>query len=147
VSLDDRSLKLDQEYVPVKLAGVGHIDDSGAEGVVNLVSLADERDRLVMRAFSGEVATHIARFIQGDRSSIPTIYNIIEEFAERGGLQLVNVKLYGSGAAIRGDISFRGHEKKTLVLQGYRASDCVALAAFYDAPILVEKTLLTRYLA
>ena len=143
VSLDNRSLKLDQEYVPVRLAGVGHIDEIGAEGVVNLVSLADDQDRLVMRAFSGEVATHIARFIQGDRSSIPTIYNIVEEFAERSGMQLVNAQLYGSGAAIRGDMNFRGHDKN-MTLQGYRASDCVALASFYDAPILVEKCLLSR---
>ena len=136
-------MAIKQDYFPVKLSGVGFLDDSGLEGVVTLESLADERDHLVMRAFSGEVATHIARFIQGDRSSIPSIYNIVEDIAERSGLQLVNVQIYSSGAALRGDVTFRGHEK-SLVLQGYRASDCVALAAFYDAPILVESTLLTR---
>lgn len=136
-------MAIKQDYVPVKLAGVGFLDDTGLEGVVTLESLADERDRLVMRAFSGEVATHIARFIQGDRSSIPSIYNIVEDIAERSGFQLVNVQIYSSGAALRGDVTLRGHEK-SLVLQGYRASDCVALAAFYDAPILVDPTLLTR---
>lgn len=136
-------MAMNQEYVPVRLSSVGFLDQSGLEGVVTLSSLADERDKLVMRAFSGEVATHIARFLQGDRSSIPSIYNIVEDIAERSGLNLVNIQIYSSGNAIRGDITFRGHEK-SLVLNGYRASDCVALAAFYDAPILVHSSLLTR---
>jgi bifunctional DNase/RNase len=136
-------MAINQDYVPVRLASVGHFDESGLEGVIVLTSLADERYRLVMRAFSGEVATHISRFIQGDRSSIPTIYNIVEDIAERSGLQLAKVQIYSSGSALRGDVTFRGHEK-SLVLQGYRASDCVALAAFYDTPILVESQLLTR---
>lgn len=132
-----------KEYVPVRLGTIGFLDEGGLEGVVSLNSLADERDKLVMRAFSGEVATHMARFVKGDRSSIPSIYNIIEELAERSGLQIVNVQIYGSGALLRGDINFRGHDK-SFALQGYRASDCVALAAFYDAPILVHSTLMSR---
>ena len=134
---------IDIEYIPVRLGTIGFLDESGLEGVVSLNSLADERDKLVMRAFSGEVATHMARFVKGDRSSIPSIYNIVEELAERSGLQIVNVQIYGSGSLLRGDINFKGHEK-SFALQGYRASDCVALAAFYDAPILVESALLTR---
>jgi bifunctional DNase/RNase len=134
---------VNSKYVPARLGSIGFLDEGGLEGVVSLNSLADERDRLVMRAFSGEVATHMARFVKGDRSSIPSIYNIVEELAERGGLQVVNVQIYGSGALLRGDINFRGHEK-SFSLRGYRASDCVALAAFYDAPILVESTLMTR---
>lgn len=133
----------EDDYVPVRLSSIGFLDNSGLEGVVSLNSLADDRDKLVMRAFSGEVATHMARFVKGDRSSIPSIYNIVEELAERGGLQIINVKIYASGALLRGDISFRGHEK-SFALQGYRASDCVALAAFYDAPILVQSMLMTR---
>lgn len=133
----------DKDYVPVRLGTIGFLDEGGLEGIVSLNSLADERDKLVMRAFSGEVATHMARFVKGDRSSIPSIYNIVEELAERGGLQIVNVQIYGSGSLLRGDINIRGHEK-SFALQGYRASDCVALAAFYDAPILVEATLLRR---
>ncbi len=136
-------MAINQDYVPARLTGVGFLDQRGLEGVVTLTSLADEQEKLVMRAFSGEVATHIARFIQGDRSSIPSIYNIVEDIAEKSGLQLVNVQIYSSGDVIRGDISFRGHEK-TLALNGYRASDCVALAAFYDAPILVQRSLLGR---
>lgn len=131
------------DYVPVKLTTIGFLDQSGLEGVLTLESLADERDKLVMRAFSGEVAAHVARFSKGDRSSIPSIYNIVEDIAERSGLLLVNVQIYGSGKVLRGDVSFRGHEK-SFVLQGYRASDCVALAAFYDAPILVQSSLLNR---
>lgn len=132
-----------KEYVPVRLGTIGFLDEGGLEGVVSLTSLADERDKLVMRAFSGEVATHMARFVKGDRSSIPSIYNIVEELAERSGLQIVNVKIYGSGALLRGDINFRGREK-SFTLEGYRASDCVALAAFYDSPILVHNTLMSR---
>lgn len=132
---------LKEDYVPVRLTDVGFLDKSGLEGLVTLVSLSDELQKLVMRGFSGEVATHIARFIAGDRSSLPSIYNIVEDIAERGGLQLSNVQIYGAGNVIRGDISFRGRDKD-IVLQGYRASDCVALAAFYDAPILVQSSLL-----
>lgn len=130
-----------EDYIPVRLTDVGFLDQSGAEGVVTLQSLSDDREKLTMRGFSGEVSTHVARFIEGDRSSLPTIYNIVEDIAERSGLQLANVQIYGAGRVLRGDINFQGRDK-SVVLQGYRASDCVALAAFYDAPILVQSSLL-----
>jgi len=130
-----------EEYVPVRLAEVGFVGDSGLEGVVVLASLSDGQQKLTMRAFSGEVATHIERFSKGDRSSLPTIYSIVEDMAEKNGLHLASVEIYSSGTALRGDISFDGRDKR-IVLQGYRASDCVALAALYDAPILVQPSLL-----
>ncbi len=132
---------MSDDYVPIRLTDVGFLDQSGVEGVVTLVSLSDEKQKLTMRGFSGEVSTHVARFIQGDRSSLPTIYNIVEDIAERSGLQLANVQIYGAGNVLRGDINFQGRGKSVL-LQGYRASDCVALAAFYDAPILIQSSLL-----
>jgi bifunctional DNase/RNase len=63
--------------------------------------------------------------------------------AERNGLHVVSVQIYSSSTALRGDIYFDGREKQ-IVLQGYRASDCVALAALYDASILVQSSLLVN---
>jgi bifunctional DNase/RNase len=70
------------------------------------------------------------------------VYNIVEDLAERSGLHLARVQIYSSNSALRGDISFEGRNNR-MVLQGYRASDCVALAMLYDAPILVQSSLLT----
>ena len=106
-----------------------------------LTSLSDERMKLYVRAFSGEVAAHIDRFSKGDRSSIPSVYNLVEDLAEREGLHLASVSVYSSNTVLRGDMTFEGREKRT-VLQGYRASDCVALAVLYDTPILVQASLL-----
>lgn len=121
---------------------VGFVDAGGLEGIVVLVALGDERKKLYVRAFSGEVATHIERFSRGDRSSIPSIYNLVEDLAERDGLHLASVRVYSSNTALRSDMVFDGRSKQ-VGLQGYRASDCVALAILYDAPILVQDSLLT----
>ena len=43
-------------------------------------------------------------------------------------------------SVLRANLYFTG--KKDIVLRNYRASDAVALAAFYNIPILVRKTLL-----
>lgn len=139
--LDVYSTSSKEDYVPVRLEKVGFIDESGLEGIVVLTSLADEKKKLYMRAFSGEVATHIERFSKGDRSSIPSVYNLVEDLAERDGLHLARVKVYSSNTALRSDITFDGRDKQ-VVLEGYRASDCVALAILYEAPILVQASLL-----
>jgi len=94
-----------------------------------------------MRAFSGEVAMHISRFVRGDRSSIPSIFNIVEELAEKSGLHLAGVEVYPSRSVLRSDLRFVGKEKNSL-LRGYRASDGIALALLYDAPILLHRSLL-----
>jgi bifunctional DNase/RNase len=130
----------DEDYVPVRLEQVGFTDESGVEGIVVLTSLSDQK-KLYVRAFSGEVATHIERFSKGDRSSLPSIYNLVEDLAERDGFHLASVKIYSSNTVLRGDITFDGRDKQ-MVLQGYRASDCLALAVLYDAPILVQSSLL-----
>ena len=132
-----------EDFRPVKLEKVGFADENGIEGVAVLASVSDGQRKLYMRAFSGEVATHIDRFSRGDRSSLPSIYNVVEDLAERNGLHLTRVQIYSSNDVLRGDIYLDSRNGK-VTLRGYRASDCVALAALYDAPILVQSSILTR---
>lgn len=120
---------------------MGFADENGVEGVAVLTSVSDGQRKLYIRAFSGEVATHIDRFSRGDRSSLPSIYNVVEDLAERNGLHLARVQIYSSNDVLRGDI-YLGSRSGQITLHGYRASDCVALAALYDAPILVQASLL-----
>ena len=120
---------------------MGFADENGVEGVAVLASVSDGQRKLYMRAFSGEVATHIDRFSRGDRSSLPSIYNVVEDLAERNGLHLARVQIYSSNDVLRGDIYLDSHSGQVM-LHGYRASDCVALAALYDAPILVQSSIL-----
>ena len=93
-----------------------------------------------MRAFSGEVAKHISSFSENSDDSIPSIYKLIEEICEENELFLVKVKIYESGEVLRANLYFTG--KKDMVLRNYRASDALALGAFYKIPILVRKNLL-----
>ena len=53
---------------------------------------------------------------------------------------LGKVKIYESGEAIRANLYLTG--KKDLVLRNYRASDAVALAMYYNIPIMVRKSML-----
>jgi bifunctional DNase/RNase len=129
------------DFVPVKVSEVGFADEDGLEGLVLLKSQTDET--FTMRAFSGETAMHMSRFDKGDRSSIPSVYNIIEEFAEKEGLHLAGIEVFPSGSVLRSDLQFVGRGKEML-LRGYRASDAIAIALFYDAPILLHRSLLER---
>ena len=104
---------------------------------------APTEESFTMRAFSGETAMHMSRFDKGDRSSIPSVYNMIEEFAEKDGLHLAGIEVYPSGNVLRSDLQFVGKGKEML-LRGYRASDAIAIALFYDAPILRHRSLLER---
>ena len=108
------------------------------QGLVVLKS--DNNKEFHMRAFSGEVSRHIASFMDGDHDSVPTIYKMLEDICEQNEQVLVKVKLYDSGDALRANLYLSG--KKDLVLRNYRASDAVALAVYYNIPILVRKTLL-----
>jgi hypothetical protein len=128
----------DHDYVKVKISYVGFVDPYGVEGVVILKT--DDEKEFPMRAFSGEVARHIARFQQGDKGSIPTIYNLVEEIAEMTELLLMEVRVYQSGSVLRANLYFKAREKE-MVLRNYRASDSIALAAYYDIPIKVRKNL------
>ncbi len=126
------------DYVLASISDVGFIDPYGIEGA--LVLKSTDGKVFHMRAFSGEVAKHIDRFRQGDKNSIPTIYNLVNEIAELGDLLLTEVRVYPSGSALRANLYFKG-KNKNIVLRNYRASDSIALAAYYDIPIKVRKDL------
>lgn len=128
----------DSDYAETKITYVGFVDPYGVEGLVILQ--ADDGKEFHIRAFSGEVARHITNFIEGERGAIPTIYNMIEEIAEVNELVLVRIKVYESGSVLRANLYFTG--KSDLVMRNYRASDAIAMASFYNIPILVRKNLL-----
>lgn len=130
--------KQEPDYSSAKITHVGFIDPYAMEGIIILQS--DNKKEFHMRAFSGEVARHIKSFVEGRRDALPTIYNMIEEICEGNEMLLVKVKVYESGSVLRANLYFTG--KKDIVLRNYRASDAVALAAFYNIPILVRNTLL-----
>ena len=129
----------DEDYITARISYVGFVDQVGLEGVVILKS-ADGKE-FPMRAFSGEVARHISRFQDGDKGSIPTIYNLVEEIAVMQDLLLIEVRVYQSGSVLRANLYFKSRKKEELVLRNYRASDSIALAAYYDIPIKVRKNL------
>jgi bifunctional DNase/RNase len=134
-----RSPSSDEEYITAKISYVGFVDQVGLEGVVILKS--DDGKEFPMRAFSGEVARHISRFQEGDKGSIPTIYNLVEEIAVMQDLLLVEVRVYQSGSVLRANLYFKSRKASEIVLRNYRASDSIALAAYYDIPIRVRKNL------
>ena len=129
---------LEPDYDVAKITHVGFVDPYAVEGM--LVLKADNGKEFHMRAFSGEVARHISSFIDEQSAEVPTIYKMVEEICEENELVLVKVKIYESGEVLRANLYFTG--KKDLVLRNYRASDGLALAAFYKIPILVRKNLL-----
>jgi len=128
----------DSEYILVKISYVGFADQLGLEGIIILKTF--EGKEFPMRAFSGEVARHISRFQEGDKNTIPTIYNLVEEIAVMQDLLLTEVKVYQSGSVLRANLYFK-KRKEYLVLRNYRASDSIALAAYYDAPIKIRRNL------
>ncbi len=128
----------EDDYVSARISYVGFADQMGLEGVVILTS-EDERE-FPMRAFSGEVARHISRFKDGDKGSIPTIYNLVEEISVMQDLLLTEIRIYQSGSVLRANLYFQSRKGK-IVLRNYRASDSIALAAYYDIPIKVRKSL------
>lgn len=128
----------DSDYSEIKITYVGFVDPYGVEGL--LILRSDDGKEFHMRAFSGEVARHITNFIEGERGAIPTIYNMIEELSEINELVLVRIKVYESGSVLRANLYFTG--KHDLIMRNYRASDAIALASFYNVPILVRKSLL-----
>ena len=126
------------DYDSVTLDYVGFVDPYAVEGMV--VLKADNGKEFHMRAFSGEVAKHISSFDDTEGEDAPSIYRMIEEICEQNELALVKVKIYESGDVLRANLYFTG--KKDLVLRNHRASDAMALGAYYKIPILVRKKLL-----
>ena len=137
-----KTMKIGQAQEPdcesVKIDYVGFVDPYAVEGMVILKS--DNGKEFHMRAFSGEVARHISSFGEAGGDQTPSIYKMIEEICEENELVLVKVKIYESGKVHRANLYFTG--KKDLVLRNYRASDAMALGAYYKIPILVRKNLL-----
>jgi bifunctional DNase/RNase len=128
----------DVDYIVAKISYVGFADQLGLEGIVILKTF--EGKEFPMRAFSGEVARHISRFQGGDKNTIPTIYNLVEEIAVTQDLLLIEVRVYQSGSVLRANLHFKSR-RDNLVLRNYRASDAIALAAYYDIPIKLRKSL------
>ena len=141
-----KTMNIDQapepDYDSVKIDYVGFVDPYAVEGMV--VMKADNGKEFHMRAFSGEVAKHISSFDDTEGEPAPSIYRMIEEICEQNEITLVKVKIYGSGDVLRANLYFTG--KKDLVLRNYRASDAMALGAYYKIPILVRKKLLKEKL-
>jgi len=129
---------LDDDFIDVEITNIGYADSMGLEGFLVLRSL--EGDEFPINAFSGEVAKHILRFRQGDKNTIPTIYNLVEEIAVLQDLLLMEIRIYLSGSVLRANLYFRGR-KDNLILRNYRASDAIALASYYEVPIKVRKNL------
>ncbi len=130
--------KQEPDYESVKIDYVGFVDPYAVEGM--LVLKADDGKEFHMRAFSGEVARHISSYMEDSKDFVPTIYKMLEEICEVNELILVKVKVYDSGEVLRANLYFTG--KQDLILRNYRASDAMALATFYNIPILVRKNLL-----
>ncbi len=128
----------DEDYEVVKISDIGLADPFALEGIALLKS--DDGKVFPITAFSGEVARNISNFINEKRDVVPTVYNMLEQICEESELLLVKVKLYESGNALRANLYFTG--KKDLLLRNYRASDAIALATFYNVPILLRKSLL-----
>jgi bifunctional DNase/RNase len=126
------------EFIPVDISYVGFIDQFGLEGMVVLKNL--QGDEFPIRAFSGEVAKHISRFRVGDKTTIPTIYNLIEEISVLQDLLLIEVRIYRTGSVLRSNLYFKTR-KDVITLTNYRASDSIALAAFFDVPIKIRREL------
>jgi bifunctional DNase/RNase len=52
------------------------------------------------------------------------------------------VKIYESGGIFRANLYFTG--KKGMIFRNFRASDAIALATYYNIPVLVRKSLLMK---
>ncbi len=130
------------DYVEVKINNIGFIDTTGLEGIIILKS--KEGIEFPIVAFSGEVAQLIVLFQEGKKNAIPTIYNLVEEIAVMQDLLLMEVRIYQSNSILRANLYFQNKEKNILILRNYRASDAIALAAYYDIPIKLRKTLLKK---
>ncbi|MCI4432096.1 MAG: bifunctional nuclease family protein [Nitrosopumilus sp.] len=135
---DDFEIKqeISNDEIQVKIDQIG-TDSFGLQGV--LILKTDDGKEFPISAFSGEVARYIAGFRDGQRDTIPTIYNLIEQLSEESELFLVKVKIFDSGNALRANLYFSG--RKNIILRNFRASDAIALAAYYGVPIIMSKNL------
>lgn len=128
--------KPDDDYETVTIEELGLIDP--LTGAMILKSM--DKKEFHITAFSSEVAQYIANFMQGKREDVPSIYNMFEQMCEENEEVLVKVKIYETGGIFRANLYFTG--RKEILLKYYRASDAIALATFYNVPVLVRKDLL-----
>ena len=127
--------EIDDDYETVKVDKIGIVDS-----VTGAVLLKDEKVEFVMSGFSSEVASIISDLVNGKRDDPPTIYRLVEQICEENEIFLVKVKIYESGDIFRANLYFTG--KKDMVFRNFRASDAIALATYYNIPILVRKSML-----
>jgi bifunctional DNase/RNase len=127
--------EIDTDYETVKVDKIGIIDS-----VTGAVLLKDEKVEFVMSGFSSEVASIISNLVDGKRNDPPTIYRLVEQICEENEIFLGKVKIYESGGIFRANLYFTG--KKDMIFRNFRASDAVALATYYNIPILVRKSML-----
>lgn len=129
--------EIDPDYETVKIDQIGVIDS-----LTGAVVFKDETVEFIMSGFSSEVARYISNFLEGKREEPPTIYKLVEQICEENEIHLVKVKIYQSGGIFRANLYFTG--KKDLVFRNFRASDAIALATYYNIPILVRKSLVKK---
>ncbi len=132
------NMSSDDEYIAANISYVGFVDQIGLEGILILKTRYGKE--FPMRAFSGEVARHILRFQEGDKTTIPTIYNLVEEISTMQDLLLLEVRIYRNGSVLRANLYFKTR-KDILIFRNYRASDAIALACYFDVTIKVRKAL------
>lgn len=132
------NISSDDEFIAANISYVGFVDQIGLEGI--LILKTRDGKEFPMRAFSGEVARHILRFQDGDKTTIPTIYNLVEEISAMQDLLLLEVRIYRNGSVLRANLYFKTR-KDILIFRNYRASDAIALACYFDVTIKVRKAL------
>jgi bifunctional DNase/RNase len=128
---------IDTDYETVKIDQVGIIDP-----LTGAILFKDESVEFVMSGFSSEVAGFISGFLEGKREDPPTIYRLVEQICEENEILLVKVKIYETGGIFRANLYFTG--KKDMVFRNFRASDAIALATYYNIPVLVRKSMLKK---
>lgn len=129
--------EIDTDYETVKIHKIGIIDP-----LTGVIVFKDEKVEFLMSGFSSEVARFISDFLEGKREDPPSIYRLVEQICEENELLLVKVKIYESGGIFRANLYFTG--KKDMIFRNFRASDAIALATFYNIPILVRKSMLKK---
>ena len=128
---------VDIDYETVKIDQVGISDP-----LTGAILFKDETVEFLISGFSSEVAGFISGFLKGKREDPPTVYRLIEQICEENEIILVKVKIYESGKIFRANLYFTG--KKDMVFRNFRASDAIALATYYNIPVLVRKSLLKK---
>ena len=124
----------DSEVVRIDQIGITNL------GTGAVILKTDSGKEFPISAFSAETAKIISMFQESKQTEIPSMYHMVEQICEELGMLLVKVRIYNNGNALRANLYLTG--KKELILRNYRASDAIALAAFYNIPILLKKSML-----